>query len=276
MPMTAPSFSRTTRAPDGSDTSAAVTVAGAAVAARPGRRRRRRGAAPVRRSPCRRAGTSTTRASATATTPAIASAASTMTGALRPRDRDTTSVPRSRACAACVNVVGFAGCSRRLRAAVGAVRRAAGVGRPVSAACTIGHRLHAVGGLLLETPEDQPLQVLGNRRRRSSAAAAAAALMCRWTISPKPSRHERRAPAHHLVEDHAQRVDVGAVIDLARAAALLGRHVRGRAHHRAGPRPHRADVRIPAAPASRCRSRAPSPSPRMRRDRRARGRGCRA
>ena len=85
--------------------------------------------------------------------------------------------------------------------------------------------------------------------------------MWRWTISPKPSDDERRTAAQHLEEDHAQRVDVGAVIDLARAAALLGRHVRGRSHHRSGPRPHRADVARRPGRAWRCRSRAPSPSP---------------
>ena len=39
-------------------------------------------------------------------------------------------------------------------------------------------------------------------------------------------------PARHLVEDHAERVDVGALVDR-RARRLLGRHVVRRAEHRA-------------------------------------------
>ena len=95
----------------------------------------------------------------------------------------------------------------------------------------IGHRLHALGGLLGETPEDQALQILGNRRLDRSRRRRRRADV-EVNHLAEALGHERRPPAQHLEEDHAQRVDVGAVIDLARAAALLGRHVRGRPHHR--------------------------------------------
>ena len=41
---------------------------------------------------------------------------------------------------------------------------------------------------------------------------------------------ERRAAARHLERDAAERVEVGAPVDLRRVAPLLGRHVRRRAH----------------------------------------------
>ena len=44
---------------------------------------------------------------------------------------------------------------------------------------------------------------------------------------------ERRLAAEHLIEHAAQRVHVRAIVDLARPAALLGRHVARRAHDRA-------------------------------------------
>ncbi len=44
---------------------------------------------------------------------------------------------------------------------------------------------------------------------------------------------ERSAPGEHLVEHHAEREDVGAVVGDS-AAGLLGRHVPDRAHHRSG------------------------------------------
>ena len=75
-----------------------------------------------------------------------------------------------------------------------------------------------------------------------------------------PSRRNvRRAPAQHLEQDAAERVDVGRAVDLVvQAAALLGRHVRRRSEDDA-----RARLRtVAAAPsrgaASRCRSPAPS------------------
>ena len=48
-------------------------------------------------------------------------------------------------------------------------------------------------------------------------------------------RIERQAAGQELVEQHAERVDVGARVDLF-GADLLGRHVRGRAHAQAGRR----------------------------------------
>jgi hypothetical protein len=44
---------------------------------------------------------------------------------------------------------------------------------------------------------------------------------------------ERRPPGHHLVEDDAEGVDIGAGVDHV-ALGLLGREVGGRAHDRAG------------------------------------------
>ncbi len=52
-------------------------------------------------------------------------------------------------------------------------------------------------------------------------------------------RDERRPAGQHLVQHHAQRVDVGAVVDLAGAPALLRRHVDRRPHQRADARLHR-------------------------------------
>jgi hypothetical protein len=45
---------------------------------------------------------------------------------------------------------------------------------------------------------------------------------------------ERRSTLQKLVKHHAQRPDVAAVIDVARRAHLLGRHVRWSAHHGLG------------------------------------------
>ena len=47
------------------------------------------------------------------------------------------------------------------------------------------------------------------------------------------SRDERRPPREHVVEDRADRVDVGALVD-GLAGRLLRRHVRRRAEHLAG------------------------------------------
>ena len=44
---------------------------------------------------------------------------------------------------------------------------------------------------------------------------------------------ERRLPGEQLVRQHAERVDVGAVIDVRIGARLLGRHVRRRAERHA-------------------------------------------
>ncbi len=51
---------------------------------------------------------------------------------------------------------------------------------------------------------------------------------------------ERHAAGEHLVEADAERVDVGAVIDVRAAFALLGRHIGRRAKHDAGARAMRA------------------------------------
>ena len=49
-------------------------------------------------------------------------------------------------------------------------------------------------------------------------------------------------PREHLEEDHAQRIDVGAVVDVGPTLALLGRHVVGRSHDGAGARLVRREV----------------------------------
>ena len=82
------------------------------------------------------------------------------------------------------------------------------------------------------------------RWRRARAAPRAPALRtggagrdrCWAIISPNPSPVNGTRPVEHLEQDHAQRVDVGAVVDLALPVALLGRHVDRRAHHDAGAR----------------------------------------
>ena len=75
---------------------------------------------------------------------------------------------------------------------------------------------------------------------------------------------ERRVAGEHLVQHHAQRVDVGAGGDLPLAHRLLGRHVVRRAQRHAGlGHPVR---RRPCSPPARCRSRPPAPG--------RRGAGC--
>jgi hypothetical protein len=55
-------------------------------------------------------------------------------------------------------------------------------------------------------------------------------------IAP-PRAHERGRAAEQLIKDDAEGIDVGALIDAAiDAAALLGRHVRGRPQQRSGQR----------------------------------------
>ena len=53
----------------------------------------------------------------------------------------------------------------------------------------------------------------------------AVALAAKWDLA-----------GQHFEQDHAERVDVGAVVDVRFAFALLGRHVVGRSHDRAGAR----------------------------------------
>ena len=43
-------------------------------------------------------------------------------------------------------------------------------------------------------------------------------------------------PGQHLEQNHAERIDVGTVVDVRFALALLGRHVVGRSHHGTGAR----------------------------------------
>ena len=142
MPMTAPSFSRTTRAPGGSETIAAFTDAGGFAAAGSGDG----GSAAVADAVV---GADVAGATATVSAgrgihdprvihsaPPPSATASATTDHFRARVFVTWAV--TVAPAAWVNVVGFAGvgsCARRC-GFVAAVARAGGVGRPVSAACT--------------------------------------------------------------------------------------------------------------------------------------------
>ena len=63
----------------------------------------------------------------------------------------------------------------------------------------------------------------GHAARQRGRPAAAVALLDLRGIAP-----ERRRARQHLVEHHAQRVDVAARIDVGAPLALLGRHVFGR------------------------------------------------
>ena len=70
--------------------------------------------------------------------------------------------------------------------------------------------------------------VPGRRRDRRRPPAAPARRRC---------AHERRLAREDLAEDGAEPEDVGPLVDPVQLAPrLLGRHVAGRAHHRAGPR----------------------------------------
>ena len=99
------------------------------------------------------------------------------------------------------------------------------VGRAVVAAGRVLHehpiddlgdrRGHAQDRRHLGEPRRLPEQVAGHDRLQRVA-------------------DERRDAGEHLVRDHAQRVDIGAVVDVPRAVDLLGRHVVRRADHRAG------------------------------------------
>ena len=99
-------------------------------------------------------------------------------------------------------------------------------------------------------------------RRRPRTAGAP-----RGAAPPPPSgpadRREGQAPGEHLVQGHADAVDVGPAVH-GLVAEALRRHVDGRAHDRS-PRRH-PRVRAPPRPhAARCRSRAPWGPPRRRR-----------
>jgi hypothetical protein len=99
----------------------------------------------------------------------------------------------------------------------------------------LGHLLESVAGLLREGARHDGFE-LGRgvrpqapQRRRRDVLMLAEELALTLAL-------ERRPSGEHLEEDAAERVDIGAVIDLAGAAALLGRHVRRRSDHQAAVR----------------------------------------
>ena len=132
----------------------------------------------------------------------------------------------------------------------------------------IGHRLEALRRLLREAAQHQRIERRRAARAVAGSAPAAGSRRCAAISSPTPSPSNGGRPGEHVEQHAAERVDVGAVIDSPRAAALLGRHVDRRAEHHAGlgRRARRRRRR-----ACRCRSRASSCA--RRRAPRGRGRG---
>ena len=122
--------------------------------------------------------------------------------------------------------------SARRRRAHGDRRRKGRGGRPRQIAARAAHLargLHAMLRILLETSCNE-----GRKGRRQIVAEMADG---RWRIPQDGRRQldgrgafERPAAARHLVEHHAEREDIGAVIDRA-PGDLLRRHVGNRAHH---------------------------------------------
>ena len=74
---------------------------------------------------------------------------------------------------------------------------------------------------------------------RSSAIGCGASPMCAASIRCAVRSGEQRLAGEQLVRHRAERVDVGAVIDVRVAGGLLGRHVRRRADRRADLRERR-------------------------------------
>ena len=152
----------------------------------------------------------------------------------------------------------------------------AALGRALERRLQLGHRLGARLGLLGQRRQDQRLD-LGGQLGDQGARRGRRLVEVHVDQLAEARRDEGRPAADHLEQDDAQRVDVAAGVELAVAPALLGRHVGGRAHHRAGAGLAPSRRRWPAA----CSLAMPKSStltrsrPR-RRSRRARGRGCRA
>ena len=97
----------------------------------------------------------------------------------------------------------------------------------------------ADGGRAAGSAASAPATMSRNPTGRSGAidasgTAACVAMWCKIALWDSPGCGFR--PETELVEDRAQRVDVGALIDHLVAAGLLGRHVRDGPDHRAGAR----------------------------------------
>ena len=97
------------------------------------------------------------------------------------------------------------------------------------------HRLKALGAVLRQRAKQDQVDLLGQllddgaRRRRGHGHVLDDDLAV--TVAA-----ERDLAREHLEQQHAERIDVGAVIDLDLPLALLGGHVIGRPHHRTGAR----------------------------------------
>ena len=108
-----------------------------------------------------------------------------------------------------------------------------------------------VAGLLGEHARDELVERRGDVGRELAQRAARSS---RRIFAS--DRHQRASPPNagspgEALEEHAaEREHVGARVDVRRAARLLGRHVAGRAEHRAGARQPRAPRRSRAMPKS--------------------------
>jgi hypothetical protein len=102
----------------------------------------------------------------------------------------------------------------------------------------LDHRGVAVGGSLGQTSGDDAIE-RGRQPRRQARRWRRRCRELRGDHLGQTGGRERRPPGDHLEQRAAERVDVGAVVDVGRAPALLGRHVRWRAHDRAGLGPRR-------------------------------------
>jgi hypothetical protein len=111
----------------------------------------------------------------------------------------------------------------------------AGHGQPVEIRDERVGALVAQGRVFLEQPQHQRLQVSGQPGHQR-ARPLHREVDVRGQRFALAHAHERRPAAEHAVQDAAQHIEIGAVIHLAAAATLLGRHVRGRAHDDAGAR----------------------------------------
>ena len=78
----------------------------------------------------------------------------------------------------------------------------------------LAHARVAIGGVLGQRPQDGRLQ-RGRDGRVHLAGRIGRAVDVHVDHRPHRLGHERRAPAHHLVDDHPQAVDVAALVDRA-------------------------------------------------------------